>query len=248
MKVAIKTELIPSPAARGRGRRVRALVLALIPTFSRLAAGEGDNNLSKGVAAFEERRWPEAMEAFLDVLKQDPANPQAHTYVVLVTREMEAERQAIVRRHRLQMLGDASRHLEGQRHDAAPLEQAIIDTAQSEKIAQEEKWRSRCEEARLERLAGHLLSANDMILQVLAENGSFSEAQRELSELQSQIRQTLDAGMNTSIRERYAMEGFYAYGQADYVTALAAWGKARPGAACRRAAWTATGDRQPEPP
>ena len=25
-------------------------------------------------------------------------------------------------------------------------------------------------------------------------------------------------------------------------------GKARPGAACRRAAWTATGDRQPDPP
>ena len=49
---------------------MRALILALIQTFSHLAAGEGAGPLSTGVAAFQERRWSEAMSAFLEVLRQ----------------------------------------------------------------------------------------------------------------------------------------------------------------------------------
>ena len=156
------------------------------------------------------------MEAFLEVLQQDPSNTEAHAYVTLTAREIEAQRQAVVRAHRLEMLGEASKNLEANRQDSAPLTQAIIDTTQTEKRAQDEKWQARCEEARMERNAGHLLTANNLILHVLAENSTFAEAQRELSEIQSQIRHTLDANTGVSIVERYALEGFYAYGQADY--------------------------------
>ena len=190
-----------------------------------LAAAQAD--LSRGVAAFENRQWPEAMEAFLETLREDPSNTEAHAYVTLIAREMEAQRQAVIRDHRLQMLGAASKRLEENRRDAGALQQAILDTTQAESRARDERWRSRCEEARMERSAGRLLSANDLILQVLAENASFPEAQRELSELQSQIRRTLDSGMSASITERYALEGFYGYGQADYAAALTAWSKAR---------------------
>jgi tetratricopeptide (TPR) repeat protein len=184
-------------------------------------------DLSKGAAAFEQRRWPEAMDAFLEALRQDPSNSEAHAYVTLIAREMQAEREADVRQNRLRMLGSATRHLEENRRDSGSLQQAILDTTQSQKNAQDGRWRARCEEARMERQAGHLLSANDLILQILAENASFPESQQELSELQSQARRLLDAGSSASILERYALEGFYAYGQADYATALAAWGKAR---------------------
>jgi len=115
---------------------------------------------------------------------------------------------------RLQMLGDASRQLEQNQQDPAPLQQAMLAASQSEKNAREEKWRSRCEEAHMERQAGHLLAANDLILQILVENESFPDAQRELSELQSQIRRTLDSGEGATVIDRFALEGFYAYGQA----------------------------------
>jgi len=182
-------------------------------------------DLSRGVVAFEERKWSEAMNAFLETLRNDPTNAEAHAYVTLIAREMEAERQAIIRSHRLQMLGAASHQLEKTRQDAGPLQQAILATNQSEKNAQDEKWRSRCEEARMERRAGHLLAANDLILQILAENESFTDAQQELSELQSQIRRTLDSGEGASITERFALEGFYSYGQADYAAAANSWSK-----------------------
>jgi len=182
-------------------------------------------DLSRGMTAFEERKWSEAMDAFLEALHQDPTNMQAHAYINLIAREMETERQAIIRTHRLQMLGDASRQLEQNQQDPAPLQQAMLAASQSEKNAREEKWRSRCEEAHMERQAGHLLAANDLILQILVENESFPDAQRELSELQSQIRRTLDSGEGATVIDRFALEGFYAYGQADYAAAANSWGK-----------------------
>ncbi len=199
---------------------IATVALAVSPVFS-MATPE----LSKGIIAFEERKWPEAMETFLDVLRQDPTNTEAHAYVTLIAREMESHRQAVVREHRLEMLGEASKHMEANKQDSSPLAQAIIDTTRTEKRAQEDKWRSRCEEARMQRNAGHLLYANNLILHVLAENSSFVDAQRELTEIQSQIRRTLDSGSSVSIADRYALEGFYAYGQADYAAALTAWSK-----------------------
>ncbi len=229
----MNTEQRMSERARERGSEkkgvwIASLLLSLTLSLARsFAPALAFADLSRGVAAFEARKWSEAMDAFLDVLREDPANTDAHAYVTLAAREMEAERQAIVRAHRLEMLGDAAQRVEASRQDPTPLAQAVLDTTHAEKRAQEEKWRSRCEEARMERQAGHLLSANDIVLQVLSENDAFPDAQRELSELQSQIRHTLDSAMSTSILERYALEGFYAYGQADYPAALAAWGKVR---------------------
>jgi hypothetical protein len=185
------------------------------------------SDISKGVAAFDQRRWAEAMEEFLEVLRDDPTNARAHAYVDLIARTLETERLAALREERLEVLGQASKQLEESRLDSSSVLQAILDTTQAEQRAQEEKWRTRCEEARLQRDLGHLPAANDLILQVLLENASFGEAQRELSEIQSQIRQTLDSGNAPSIVERYTLEGFYAYGQADYASALTAWRKAR---------------------
>jgi tetratricopeptide (TPR) repeat protein len=214
-----------SERARERGRErkcdwITILFLSLAPTLAFA-------DLTQGVAAFEARKWPEAMNAFFEVLREDPGNTDAHAYVTLIAREMETERLAILRAHRLEMLGDAARRVDASRQDPTLLTQAVIDTTHAEQRAKEEKWHSRCEEARMERQAGHLLSANAIVLQVIAENDGFAEAQKELSELQSQIRKTLDSGTSTSIMERYALEGFYAYGQADYAASLNAWGKLR---------------------
>ena len=204
--------------------RMRTISLTLV---SLLAASTPTRaaEISEGIAAFEQRNWSKAMDAFMDVLRRDPTNTEAHAYVTLLAREMEAQRQAVVRQHRLEMLTAASNHMEATRQDPSPLTQAIMDTSQHQKRAEDEKWIARCEEARMERKAGRLLSANDLILQVLAENSSYPEGQRELSELQSQIRHTLDSGTGVSIAERYALEGFYAFGQADYASALTAWNK-----------------------
>ncbi|HVO32444.1 MAG TPA: tetratricopeptide repeat protein [Elusimicrobiota bacterium] len=202
---------------------VAAGLLWIFLPLSTMAASD----LSRGEAAFEERRWPAAMEAFLDVLRSDPTNTEAHAYINLIAREMESERQAIVRAHRLQMLDDASRQLELSRQNAAPLQQAILAASESEKNAQAAQWQARCEEGRMERQAGHLEAANDLILQVLAENNSFGEAQRELSEIQTALHRSIENGEGISVVERFALEGFYAYNDADYDAAAKTWGKLR---------------------
>src|ERR1035437_5494227 len=114
------------------------MILAVFVLSPRMLLATPD--LSRGVVAFEERKWSEAMEAFLETLRQDPKNTEAHAYVNLIAREMEAERQAIVRAHRLQMLGEASKRLEGNNHDTGPIQQAILDTHRAAKTAEEEKW------------------------------------------------------------------------------------------------------------
>jgi tetratricopeptide (TPR) repeat protein len=184
-------------------------------------------DLSQGITAWERHRWPEAMEVFLAALHQDPSNTEAHAYVTLLTREMEARRQAVLRDHRLRMLAEASQTLEKHQRDPSIVQQAYMATAQAENRAREDRWRARLEEAHTQRITGQLLSANDTVFQVLAENPSFPEAQRELSEIQSQIRQGLDSGAPCPVTERYALEGFYAFGQADYLAAVTAWTKAR---------------------
>lgn len=165
------------------------------------------------------------MEKFLEVLKKDPQNPKAHAYVNLIARQIEMHRRSTVKEKRLALLANASQRLEENRRDSAPITNAILDTTQAEERSREERWRSLCEQARLERDLGHLLSANDLILRVLSENPSHIESQRELSELQSRLRTALDHGATLSIEERYSYEGFYAFGQADYPAALTAWQK-----------------------
>jgi len=86
---------------------------------------------------------------------------------------------------------------------------------------------SKCTMARMEAQLGRLAAANNLVLQVIAQNPNDGEAQRFLSELQSQIRKTLDTRQDLAISERKALEGFYAYGQADYASAAAAWRQVR---------------------
>lgn len=218
-------------------KRLRRLIprVRIVALFLSAAIGAGrpgparaeaaGNAYQDGVLAFEQRRWTEALERFFDVLTQDPKNPNAHAYVHLITRQIELDRRSAVREKRLALLADASKRLEDNRRDASTVDKALLDTTQAEERAREERWHSRCEQARLERDLGHLLPANDLVLQVLSENSSHAEAQRELSELQSRLRKALDHADGLSMEERYAYEGFYAFGQADYPSALAAWQK-----------------------
>src|SRR5579871_4732095 len=117
---------------------MKKLLFLILLLTSSATLSLGDSTMSRGVSAFGERKWSEAMDAFLEVLRQDPSNTEAHAYVTLTAREMEAERRAVIREHRLEMLGDASKRVEANRQDATPLTEAIIDTSQSEKRAQEE--------------------------------------------------------------------------------------------------------------
>src|SRR5882672_8950858 len=96
-------------------KRFFLITTIFITMSSTLSLAQHD--LSTGIAAFEARRWSEAMDAFLVVLKSDPTNTAAHAYVTLLAREMEAQRQTIIREHRLEMLGEASKRVEANRQD-----------------------------------------------------------------------------------------------------------------------------------
>ena len=107
------------------------------------------------------------------------------------------------------------------------MEQALSATTAAEAENRKEEWHSHCTMAQIEAQLGHLPAANDLVLQVIAQNPNDGEAQRLLSDLQSQIRQALDTRKDLSLPERRTLEAFYAYGQADYASAAAAWGQAR---------------------
>jgi len=62
---------------------------------------------------------------------------------------------------------------------------------------------------------------------VLQDDPSNAEAQRALSDLQSALHDILTGPAALSPLDRAVLEGFDAYGQADYVTAVTAWGRAR---------------------
>src|SRR5205085_284265 len=69
-------------------------------------------HLSEGVQAFQAHRWLDAMAYFLEVLRQEPSNVEAHKYIPLTIREIEAQNHAVVRELRLIMLNDSSDRLE----------------------------------------------------------------------------------------------------------------------------------------
>jgi tetratricopeptide (TPR) repeat protein len=189
--------------------------------------GSVKESLSNAVILFEQHHLDEAMNAFLQVLRLDPANERAHAYVDLIAKEISIQRHSQLQEKRLEMLSDLSKRLEESQQDPAPIQKAMEETTQSEDRARQERWHAQCEQARMQNGLGHLLQANDLVLKILAENPSCAEAQRLLSELQSDIRRALDHGADYSIEERYALEGFYAFGQADYGGAYAAWEKVR---------------------
>lgn len=208
-------------------RKPVCLVALIIAWNAPVLAQPLDLAMSQGTAAVEQQRWTDAMDIFLNVLRDDPKNAQAHAYITLVVREMELRRRAAIRQARVNLLDAGAKALEDSLQDSTLLTRAIADTTQADARAQDDRWHARCEEARVQRLNGHLLIANDVVLRVLAENPSYAEAQRELSDLQSALKHALDQAGALTMEERYAYQGFYAYGQSDYATAAAAWDKAR---------------------
>lgn len=184
-------------------------------------------NLENGVTAFESHQWSSALKEFLEVLRSDPANSEAHAYVALSARHLAEERDAQQRSERSRLLSGIRDQLQNNAPLAETLTQALDTTVRSASLAQEQRWDKRIEEARAHRLSGRWIAGYAVVLDVLGENASYPAAQRELSDLQSAMRDALDHGVGTTIEERFALEGFYAFGQADYVSAIGAWEKLR---------------------
>jgi len=164
-----------------------------------------------GVALYKERRWTEAMEQFLDTLQNDPKNKQAHRYIDAIAIELRLEQEKKTEDQRVAYMRGAG----------------FAETRTMEEQRQQTRWQNWLGEARMHRDLGHLLPANDLVLRLLMESPGHTEALRELSELQARLRRAIDQGTNLVMEERFACEGFYAYGQADYAGALQAWNKAR---------------------
>ena len=184
-------------------------------------------DLALGIEMVQQERWSDALGQMLKVLTSDPSNPEAHAYLNLIAQKISSTRSTHVREIRLDMLTDASKRLDRNRLDAHAIDQALLEGKKTEARYREESLHAQCVMAQMENHLGHLAAANDLVLRVLLQDANNPEAQRMLSDLQSQIRETLDSGENLSDVYRYSLEGFYAYGQADYQTALAAWTKVR---------------------
>ena len=149
-------------------------------------------DLAQGVQAYQEQRWTEAMGHFLQVLSQDPANHEAHSYLNLLAEQMDAERRRTVHDDRLMMLASASQVLDAKRMDSLPVEQALQRTTALEADHESFQRHAQCTMAQMEAQLGHLAVANDLVLKVITDHPNDAEAQRLLSDLQSQIRQALD--------------------------------------------------------
>src|SRR5437016_7558536 len=169
--------------------------------------------LTDGVQAFQQHRWLDAMADFIEILRLDPDNAQAHKYIPLAIREIEAQNHAVVREMRLTMLIDTSKRMENNRVETKLVDSAVADITHSEQRNNEERWNRWLEEAKVERQQGHLLAANDLVLRIISEKPDQVGAQKELSLLQSDIHEALEKSSDLLIQERYALEGFYAYGQ-----------------------------------
>jgi len=210
--------------------RVRSIVVALITCCLSghvWGAAPISSELMQGTQAYQDQRWMEAMNHFLQVLSQDPSNQEAHTYLDLLAQELDAQRRSTTHDDRLAMLSSASQVLDDNRINSAPVDKALNDTIAVEADRERQQRHAACTMAQMEIELGHLPAANDLVLQVIAQNPSDEEAQRLLSDLQSRMRQMLDNRKDLSVPVRKTLEGFYAYGQADYASAAAAWGQAR---------------------
>jgi len=183
--------------------------------------------LNEGAIAFQSHRWLDALATFMDVLRQDPKNAEAHKYIPLTICEIEAQNHAVVREMRLGILSSASQRLEANRIYSDLIANALADLTKSEERSREERWSRWLEEAKVEHAEGHLPAAYDLILRIIAEKADHSAAQQELSLLLSDSQKTLDSGSALLVQERYALEGFSAYAQADLPAASVAWQKCR---------------------
>ncbi len=162
----------------------------------------------------------------IEVLQQDPQNAEAHTAIRLMAQQWRSERTLRTHRMRMELLTAASKQIDSQRRDPRVLEKAIADTVEAETAAKNSREVSLCEQAETEAQLRHWYSAHEVILKLLQENNASVCGQRILSVLQSEVHRLLASDMTLSSTDRYVLEGFYAYGQADYAKALTAWDKA----------------------
>src|SRR5258706_9422060 len=123
--------------------------------------------VTAGVQAFQQHQWLDAMALFLEVLKQDPNNAEAHKYIPLAIREIEAQNHAVAREMQLTMLTDSAQRLGANRLNPDLVEAAVADMTHSEERHHEERWGRWLEEAKVERQQGHLLAANDLVLRII---------------------------------------------------------------------------------
>jgi hypothetical protein len=212
---------------RGITRGIFGPLLIAAALCVRSEAGSSQVTTSPGQQAFQAHRWLDALAFFLETLRQDPKNVEAHRYIPLAIKEIEAQNHAVVREMRLNMLNESSDRLEGYRLNAAPIKTAVADASHVEQRARDDRWTRWLEEAKVGRQLGHLLVANDLLLRIIAEKPGHPGAQQDLSLLQAEIRQALVTNTDLLVQERYALEGFYAYSQADLPAAASAWAKAR---------------------
>jgi tetratricopeptide (TPR) repeat protein len=182
-------------------------------------------SFDQGVLAYKEHRWSDAISAFIETLRLDPENAAAHKYLDTIAQEMKMDHARVVQESRLAYLQGASAALGPQRSKGL-LHDALDAELNTEDRQHETQWRDWLAEAKLHKELGHLLPANELVLKVLSENPNHQDALRELSDLQSRLHDALATGLNLTLEERFAGEGFYAYGQADFAGAVAAWDKA----------------------
>jgi len=168
-----------------------------------------------------------ALGHFIHVIEQEPSNEQAQTYVKLIAQKLRDQQVRQAREQEIAILTATSKLLDSRRMDNRVVDQSLHKIIATQTQREQAERHSKCTMARMEAQLGRLAAANDLVLQAIAQNPSDGEAQRILSDLQSQIRQTLDTAENLSLTDRATLEGFYAFGQADYQTALTAWTKAR---------------------
>jgi len=206
----------------------QAAALAFLLTYGGgiLGAEMAPSFFMRGIEAYKERRWVDAMGDFVEALREDPKNALAHKYLDAITQEISTQNKNRVEHQRLAYLEGAVESLKG-RPQQAQVNAALTSVAGAEDQKKEKRWLEKLEQARTHKELGQLLPANDLVLQVLAEKSNHQEALRELSDLQSRLRQALNSPTLLALDERYAYEGFYAYGQADYAGAATAWNKAR---------------------
>jgi tetratricopeptide (TPR) repeat protein len=187
---------------------------------------DGSFDLAAGVAAFQENRLHDAMKSFLTVLQEDPENRRAHAYVELITQKIRSEQERFTDERRLDILRAAAFQLEPKDTKQLLLREEIQLSSSAQSKKESKRWRNLIEESTVQRGLGHLFNAYDLTLRVLAQNPAFPEAQQELSEIQMAASQRLTLESGLSVSERFVLQGFYAYSEANYAEAIKAWEKA----------------------
>lgn len=167
------------------------------------------------------------MGEFIDVLQNDPQNAQAHAYLRLIAQELDHQQKAEADDNRKMLLTEAAKSLDENRMDSRPIQNAIAESDRAAATDLELRRRELCQSAVIQAHLGNLPAANDLVLQVLQDDPSDADAQRALTDLQSEMHDALANLKSLSSFDQALLGGFYAYGQADYAAAAEAWGRVR---------------------